>query len=210
MRSTEPALEWLRLAEHYHRMTDEELLELSSKSSDLTDIARQVLASEMSHRGLNPVAEKPFSPTPVAADAAYDADRELVELSTVWSLRDALELQTLLDRAGIPFFLGPEKATRVDAASSFTSGVGVAVMRVGLPRAQWAIERFKPRDLPDPRQPEEVPFEMRCPRCHSADVIFEDLVAETGDEGENSVRKYAWSCDECQHKWQDEGVLGEQ
>jgi hypothetical protein len=210
MRSTEPALEWLRLSEHYRRMTDEELLTLASESPNLTDNARQVLASEMSHRGLNAVAKKPSPPTLVPADSTYDADRELVELSTVWSLRDALDVQTLLDRAGIPFFLGPENSTRVAAVSNFGSGVSVAVMRVGLPWAQQAIKHFKPQDLPDPRQPEEAQFEMRCPRCHSADVILEGLVAETGDEAENSVRKYTWSCDMCQHEWQDEGVLGEE
>jgi hypothetical protein len=37
-----------------------------------------------------------------------------VEICTVWSLSDALQLQTLLDRAGIPFFMGPEKATAME------------------------------------------------------------------------------------------------
>jgi hypothetical protein len=40
-----------------------------------------------------------------------------VEICTVWSLSDGLQLQTLLDRAGIPFFMGPEKATGVEAVA---------------------------------------------------------------------------------------------
>ena len=57
----------------------------------------------------------------------YDEDRKLVELCTVWSVRDALKVQTILDEAGIPFFMGPEKATGVDGVTSnFAKGVGVA------------------------------------------------------------------------------------
>src|SRR5208282_6280094 len=47
-------------------------------------------------------------------DSPYDEDRKLVELCTVWSVRDALQVQTILDEAGIPFFMGPEKAAGVD------------------------------------------------------------------------------------------------
>ena len=42
-------------------------------------------------------------------DSPYQEDRKLVGLCTAWSLRDALTLQWVLDRAGVPFFMGPEK-----------------------------------------------------------------------------------------------------
>jgi hypothetical protein len=50
-------------------------------------------------------------------DSSYDEDRKLVELCTVWSVRDALQVQTILDGLGIPFFMGPEKATGVDGVT---------------------------------------------------------------------------------------------
>jgi hypothetical protein len=58
-------------------------------------------------------------------DPAYDEDRKLVEIRTVRSLADAFHLQQLMDRAGIPFYMGPEKATGVDSVTSdFASGMG--------------------------------------------------------------------------------------
>ena len=68
------------------------------------------------------------------SDSSYDEDRRLVEISTVYSVRDALQVQGILDGAGIPFFMGPEKATGVDKVTSdFTKGVSVQVMKIGLP-----------------------------------------------------------------------------
>jgi len=59
--------------------------------------------------------ELPAIPDPSPPlDSSGDEDPELVEICTVWSLADALQLQTLLDRAGIPFFMGPEKATAME------------------------------------------------------------------------------------------------
>ncbi len=52
-----------------------------------------------------------------AADP-YAEDRELFEICAVWSLRDALQVQSMLDVAGIPFFMGEEKATGVDSVTS--------------------------------------------------------------------------------------------
>lgn len=60
---------------------------------------------------------------------SYEEDRKLVELCRVWSVRDALQVQRILDVAGIPFFMGPERATGVDEVTSdFAKGVSVQIM----------------------------------------------------------------------------------
>jgi len=129
-----PAGEWLRISEHYRQLSDSELQVLARQRSELTDFAQQALAQELSHRGLQPEdeAEKPATPSPFMRppaffehespklrdsagydfpnpDSAYAEDRKLVELCTVWSVRDALKVQTILDRLGIPFFMGQRK-----------------------------------------------------------------------------------------------------
>lgn len=74
----------------------------------------------------------------------------------MWSLSDALLLQTLLDRAGIPVFMGPEPATAVEAVTSnFASGVSVRVMRVGLPWARQAMLNYTSANEATQQQEEE-------------------------------------------------------
>jgi hypothetical protein len=136
MDKSDLAAEYLRLAEHYRQMSDEELIELIPQMGDLTPSAQDALAGELRHRGLKPdvKAEATTSTNPSfegseirqeSASAASTGDssesdddcaddRKLVELCTVWSQRDALKIQRILDVAGIPFFMGAEKATGVD------------------------------------------------------------------------------------------------
>jgi hypothetical protein len=138
MEALDPAAEWLRLSERYRQMSDSELTALARHNSDLTDVAQQTLANEISQRRLKLQPEEPPAPPPAEpppdSSFFYAEDRELVEICVAWSLSDALQVQTLLDRAGIPFFMGPEKATGVDAVSSnFVNGVSVKIMQIGLP-----------------------------------------------------------------------------
>jgi hypothetical protein len=115
----DPTAEWRRLSEHYRRMSDNELLVLARQKSELTEAAQQALADEVCQRGPKLQPEKlsaPPDPEP-QPDSPYAEDRELIEICTVWSFPDALQLQMLLDRAGIPFFMGPEKARGVDAVT---------------------------------------------------------------------------------------------
>ncbi len=135
--------EWRRLAEHYRQMTDEELLALARQMSALTEGAKDALKQEISNRRLKiPPEEQPRRPEPPPDvpedDDPYVEDRKLVEVATVWSLRDAQKLQYVLDVAGIPFYMGPQKATRVDPGTmNFTNGVAVKIMRVGW---YWALQ----------------------------------------------------------------------
>lgn len=224
----DPAGEFLRITERYHGMSDEELLNLARESSQLTDSAHEALASEMRCRGVKLEPEVPETdrpePEPIPAhrlqspsegaqddseeDDPYAEERELVELCEVWSRRDAYQVQWLLDRAGIPFFMGPEKATDVDkVTSNFTKGISVQIMRVGTYWAAQAIEHYEPDDEP-PTPPEEKEWKeipVRCPKCQSSDVVFIDL---RGDQCETRPC-FRWTCDTCGHRWQDDGTVKE-
>jgi hypothetical protein len=208
-----PAAESLRLADRYRQMSDDDLLALARQKSELTDVAQQALASEVSQRRLKvQLEDSPVlpSPPPVSEfESIYEADRELVEIRTVWSLPDALQLQALLDTAGIPFFMGPEKATGVDAVtSSFSKGLSTQVMRIGSPWANQALRNYFPANEP-PADPQEqvIDLSVYCPKCHSTEVIF-DHIADEPPNSEKPLSKFDWTCDDCGHRWQDEGFAG--
>lgn len=232
-----PAGESLRLAQHYGAMSDGELIDLAQHPSELTDLARAALAQEVSTRRLEipPVEEEPDpEPAPLPDDAdegsAYAEEREIVGLCTVWSYRDAEQLQNLLDAAGIPFYMGKEKATRVSkVTSNFSSGVSVGVMRIAYPSAVSYLQEYKPKDAPLEEEDEEIDWDdgvaIHCPKCHSTDVIFRHLSGDplfsrdpSADEVQDinpddvetkpalTSRKFDWTCASCGYKWEDEGV----
>ena len=180
MTGFDPAGEWRELSEHYRGMSDEELVILARQSPELTDVAQQALMQEISYRKLTIPSEEmppPSEPEP-DPESPYAEDRQLVELCPVWSLRDALQLQTLLDRAGIPFFMGPEKATGVDQVTSdFLKGVSVQVMRIGLPWTRQAMLNYEPADEPGPKPDQELEeLPVLCPKCGSTEVVLGRLV----------------------------------
>jgi DNA-directed RNA polymerase subunit M/transcription elongation factor TFIIS len=205
-----PAEAWRELAERYRRMSDEEILNLARQISELTDFARQALTSELSHRGLKPPpAEAPAAPRPEPPpDSPYAEDCELADLCKVWSRADAQQVQTLLDRAGIPFYMGEEKAVRADAVtSSFPNGVAVQVMSVGLPYAYRALQEYQPADEPVHGAEDECcSCEEHCPKCHSTEVIFQELLPGA-PSAKDSSPKFQWLCDECGHQWEDDGIV---
>jgi DNA-directed RNA polymerase subunit M/transcription elongation factor TFIIS len=212
MQLHDPAGEFLRISEHYRRLSDSELLILSAQASQLTDLAQQALATEIFQRRLQPeLEEKPSPPAPEPSpdvnNSPYDEERKLVELCTVWSLSDALQVQTLLDRAGIPFYMGVEKATGVDqVTSSFPSGVSVKIMQVGMPWARQAMIDYEPQNEPPPKPQQDADAPpVRCPKCYSTEVIFSRLVTAPTARDESSAI-YEWTCDSCGHQWEDDGV----
>lgn len=211
--------ELLRLSEHYRRMTDEELIALARDSSELTDLAQHTLAMEISQRRLKvPPAEKVNPrgvvkpPAPPAEEDEehedpYAEDRELFEICKVGSLRDALQVQRLLDSASIPFFIGPQNATGVDAGTmNFSNGLSVKIMRIGWPWAWEVMQHYEPKDAPpEPKLEELGEGVIRCPRCRSTEAVFERLIRNRADP--KSPPKFEWTCSSCGHQWEDEGVL---
>jgi DNA-directed RNA polymerase subunit M/transcription elongation factor TFIIS len=218
-----PAGDFLRVSEHYRGLSDDELLDLARQPSELTDMAQQALANEMSHRGLQappreesrPARREVWTPPEVFdPNDPYAEDRELVTLCTVWSLADAFQLQNLLDTAGIPFFMGLEKATSADAVTSnFAAGVEVRVMSIGIPWARKAMQNYAP--VNDQTPPEEKGEEkqkeaddelsVQCPKCHSTEVVLEDTMPGSADKPLPQI--YKWVCDSCGRHWEDDGVL---
>jgi len=207
-----PASESLRLSEHYRRLTDDELIAIAQDTSDLTEMAQQALATEISQRKLTIPVPQPLSPqpTPASEDAQteedpYAQDRDIVQIATVYSLPDALRLQALLDQAEIPFFMREEQATRAEqVTSNFRNGVPVGVMQIGVPWAQQAMQHYEPAD--EPVTPEDQPDQdlaVHCPKCHSEDVVFEHLDAPEADKNN---QKFVWSCAACGNQWEDEGL----
>lgn len=195
-------------------MSDGELLLIARDQSALTNVAQQILAGELSVRGLKvtpPEVKLPPTPPEPQPDSPYAEERELVEIGQVWSLSDALQLQWLLDRAGIPFFMGTEKTTGVDAiTSNFGEGVSVTVMRVGVPWARQAMADYQPADEPLPeKEAEEKDIPVACPKCRSTDVIFERLAPDSQAVKEGPDPKFEWTCDSCGYQWEDEGVARE-
>lgn len=214
MKLADSAGEWLRLSEHYRKLTDEELLKLARQPLALTDDAQQVLRSEVSARRLEfppeePPAEQGRAPAYVETDpdSLYAEDREIVHICTVWSLRDALQLQAVFDSAGIPFYIGKQKATRVEAGiMNFAEGLLVGVMRIGYPWAQQAMQNYEPADEPPDLQIESKPAPVACPKCFSSDVVFERGSPEPGTR-EQYTAKFEWTCAFCRHRWVDDGVV---
>jgi hypothetical protein len=205
MQTLDPAGEWLRLSKHYRQLSDDELVDLARQTSGLTDVAQQVLAQEIANRRLKIPPEAAAAPrrpelqpdSAEDAESPYAKDRELVLLITVFSLRDALKLQRLFDTAGIPFYIGPEKASSVEAVTSnFAKGLGVQIMEIGLPWASRAIRQYFPEDAPPEEKTDEPDnFAIHCPKCHSTEVVFEDLDrGPKNSEGEPSS-KFKWTCD---------------
>ena len=152
------------------------------------------------------------NPDSVPDEDPYAEDRKLVELCTVWSVRDALNVQAILDASGIPFFLGPEKATGVDAVTSnFAKGVAVQIMQIGLPWAGRAMVYYEPADDPVPKETEELDeLVLRCPKCDSAEIVFEGGTSTLVVATDDSSQKYKWTCDSCGHQWEDDGVAKEE
>lgn len=207
-----PAGEMLRLAELYRRMSDGELLKLAHDTSELTPVAQQSLALEMSQRKLKAEPIEPPPPRPPDdPESPYAEDRELVGVTTVWCLEDALRVQYALDVASIPFLMGEEKATGVDGVTSnFASGVVVRVMRIGYDLARSALQGYEPSYVPETdkenlRQESEAPdVRVCCPRCKSQEVILEDTVSDKPASAIAS--QFDWTCVACGNKWRDEGI----
>ena len=206
------AAEYLRVRDHYRGLTDGELLALARQPSELTDVAQQALAGEISSRRLKVEPDKPAAstrpqPPPDIQDPAdpnYDEDKRLVTIRTVWSLADALQLQYLLDTAGIPFYIGPEKATGADAVTlNFADGLDFRIMSIGVPWARQAMRKYTPADDRAPEPEDLGEASVRCPKCNSTEVVLE----ETEPVLEGALpQRFRWTCDACGSHWEDDGI----
>jgi hypothetical protein len=185
-----------QVTDHYRSLTDDELIAIAGQRSDLTDIAQQALDAEVLRRKLEiPAAEPEENPVELpdsepAFDSPYAEDRQLVALETVFSLRDAQQLEALLNEHGIPFYMGEERATR--ARKNF------------IPQDDPELRDWKDRDQEQPLKPAGI----FCPRCRAEKVVLDGSQPAPPTPGQ--VTRFMWRCEVCGKRWEDDGVFAEE
>jgi hypothetical protein len=213
MNDVDRVSQWRQLSEHYRRLTDEELIDLAKDPSELTDVAQQALMSEVTTRKLKvpPEPEEKPAPRPIPEtdpDSPYARDREFVEFATVFSPRDAQQLQSLLASSTAPILWGANQAaTPEEASGNFSEGMSVRTMRVAIPWLRSTLAQFEPQDDPRPVEPENTePVPVLCPECGSDQVFLDHTEQDPENPAKDQASTFAWECDACGHRWEDDGV----
>jgi hypothetical protein len=214
-----PAQDWQSLAENYRAMLDGELEELAASSDDLTETARQVLRSELSHRGLlEPgAAGLALEKTDSLSDSRYrssvdpdaggdesddgyegaedDRPKEFTWKVPLCECEDeahALAICAALKQAGIE---------RWYEGSGSPMGNGrprVVVAADQLEEAREIAARPIPKDVIDSYREEMPEFEApKCPSCGDEDPVLESA------EPTN-----AWLCEACGRQWTEPAIDG--
>ena len=191
-----------RLAERYAAMQDGELQEIANSPESLTDVARQVLRSEMASRGM-PALRQPDTP---------EASEPPVMIRRYQLLPEALLSKSILDSAGIESFLADENLIRTDwFYSNLVGGIKLLVRAQDAETARKLLdqetpEKFDVDGVGEYKQP-------RCPRCQSLDVAFDELnkrIAYGGMLLANlpiTITSDHWKCHSCGYEWDDDGEL---
>jgi ribosomal protein L37AE/L43A len=207
-----PAEDWQRLTEHYREISDGELEELAADYADLTEIAQQLLRSEMLSRALGdpqapPVAKvSSYPPQPSQWASSVDpdsggsqsddtGDQEDGPHDFTWKTllcecekrEQAWQIFEVLKRAGIKSWV---------EAPSVRWGIGyprVLVAADQLDEAREVAARPIPQEIVDQFKIEVPAFEApRCPKCGAEDPVLESADPEN-----------AWLCESCGKQWMD-------
>jgi hypothetical protein len=85
-------------------------------------------------------------------------------------------------------------------------------MQIGLAWAGPAMRHYEPEDDPTPKEKDQELDELpvRCPKCHSTEVVIEGFTSAPAMATGESSQKYKWTCDSCGHQWEDDGVAKEE
>ena len=211
MAEIDATAEWNRLEELYRQLSDDELEAVADDGYELTDLARQALQAEISQRHLDiKLREAPS----VAEDGeprgnVDPAELDLVVLTPVWDLPEALHIKQVLDDAGIPAYLGPDNVDNAKAfPATFEGGAEMKVREIDQQRALAALAHADSPDsgFPKDEDAEDNPaYAPSCPRCHSREIVFLSLDAALPGKPASQSR-YNWHCDACGLRWQDDGV----
>jgi hypothetical protein len=194
-----------RLAALYAGMEQGELEEIAAQSESLTEIARQVLHSEISRRGMKalPETSEPRLVDPKQSDPP-------VMIRRFRDLPEAQIAKSILDSAGIESFLGEENIVRLDwFYSNLVSGLKLLVRAEDAEAASKLLEQDVPESfdfegLGEYKQP-------RCPRCQSLDVAFDGL-----DKHVTyalllllpiPITNKGWKCHSCGNVWKDDSGM---
>jgi hypothetical protein len=195
MEYIDQAEELRRCRELYAQMSEVELQGLAEKFSDLTEFAQQALRTEFSKRGLQMCAQ-------VAAWREILPDED--ELVNCYRARDASEarlVMNLLDSSGIRSCLFGDFGENLQRLYPVhDTGGMIKVLKRDAERARELMALYFPQE-----QGENEDYAVRCPRCHSSDVIFQSLEPGTSERA-TSASKFDWTCGGCGNQWKDDGI----
>ena len=84
-------------------------------------------------------------------------------------------------------------------------------MQVGVPWALQVLQQYFPADEPPEEKvaDESDNLAIHCPKCHSTEVVFEDLDRGPENMEGKPSSKFKWTCDSCGHEWEDDGLVTE-
>jgi len=222
-----------RLADHYSRQINGRLEKVAGEAYELSDVAKEVLRSELAKRGLSvdlaehaPIPVKKLRPSgdpgehaPEAGAAepespTSDGEAEGGELVTIRKFRDlpeALLAKGSLESSGIQCALVDDNMVRLDwFISNLLGGIKLQVKAEDADAADEILSQPIPEYLDvsgvgEYKQP-------RCPKCGSLDINFQELDPAAYLSTVVSVpipfHRRAWRCHSCKVEWEDDGVPG--
>ena len=194
MEYIDQAEESRRCRELYAQMSDFELQALAEKLSDLTEFAQQALRAEFSKRGLQMQAQ-------AAAHEILPDDDELVNCYRARDSSAARLVMNILDSSGIPSCLFGDFGENLQRLYPVhDTGGMIKVLKRDAERARELMALYFPQE-----QGKNEDYEVRCPRCHSSDVIFQGVEAGTSERA-ISASKFNWTCGGCGNQWKDDGI----
>jgi hypothetical protein len=138
-------------AARYALMSDEELVQLAVRSSELSDIAWDALEEELERRKLE-------VPEPeAAAPPSMPAKRNLVVLRTFRDVPEALLAKGMLESSGVECFLADENMVRMDwFISNLLGGVKLLVQPLDFSKASLILNDPAALELEGGSESDEV------------------------------------------------------
>ena len=139
----DPEQERRRLTELYSGQTDGELEQSASHADELTEVAREVLRTEMANRGLRTLIQQQQ-----LNDPGEPEFRDLVTIRSFWSLPEANLAKGVLEVAGIEAFLFDENIVGLGLYITAVQGVTLRVDRRFADEADRILHEstFEPED----------------------------------------------------------------
>jgi hypothetical protein len=195
-----------RLADLYASLEAGELEEIARDADSLTPVARELLRSEMSGRGMEaPAAQR-------EAKEISQSDDEALRPVMVGRYRDspeALVAKSMLDSAGIESFLSDENLVRLDwFYSNLIGGIKLMVREEDAETARKLLEQNIPEKLEVAGVGEYT--QPPCPKCGSLDVSFDELNKKIAYPIlflgiPVPVNHKGGKCHACGHEWESKG-----